>query len=198
MQHLSTLTNEDLLMVLIGKRAARKLASKPLHILFGLCPKQFAVREEMEDYSIPPALMAAKELFLRGLEGLMKETDVASDPSWAKRFLIGKLGGNGHEEFWCVWLDQKHCLIAAERMFNGTINEAAVYPREVVKRAVALNAAAVILAHNHPSGEPSPSREDEALTKRLQSALYLIGVRVLDHIIVAGTRASSMAERGLL
>ena len=97
-----------------------------------------------------------------------------------------------------LFLDVQNRVIAAEEMFRGTLTQTSVYPREVVKRALALNAAAVILAHNHPSGSIEPSRADEALTQTLRAALGLIDCRVLDHVIVGGNSVTSMAERGLL
>lgn len=102
------------------------------------------------------------------------------------------------EIFGALFLDTKHRLIAFERLFTGTIDAASVYPREVVKRALKLNAAAVIFTHNHPSGIPEPSGDDEAITRSLQSALLLIDVRVLDHIVVGGVSHVSFADRGLI
>lgn len=97
-----------------------------------------------------------------------------------------------------MFLDNKHRLISLEKVFYGTIDSATVHPREVVKLALEKNAAAVIFAHNHPSGVAEPSRADEMLTKRLKEALALVDIRVLDHIVVAGTEAVSLAERGLV
>lgn len=119
-------------------------------------------------------------------------------PKLAADFFKNKLNGFEHEVFSIVFLDNQNRLIAYREMFHGTINSAAVYPREVVKAAVGYNAAAVILSHNHPSGQPEPSQADIALTRRLKEALALIDVLVLDHIIVAADETLSMAEKGLV
>ena len=100
--------------------------------------------------------------------------------------------------FCCLYLDNRHHLIVCEELFRGTIDGAAVHPREVLRQALAHNAAAVILAHNHPSGIAEPSRADEIITRRLRDALALVDIRVLDHIIVAGPHTISLAERGIL
>jgi DNA repair protein RadC len=115
-----------------------------------------------------------------------------------KEYLVTKLAGFEHEVFAALFLDAKHHLIQYVEMFRGTIDSASVYPREVVKEALRLNAAAVIFSHNHPSGHPEPSQADKILTQRLKEALALVEVRSLDHIIVAGQRTVSFAERGLL
>ncbi len=104
----------------------------------------------------------------------------------------------GHEEFAVLFLDQAHRLIALKTLFRGTLAATSVYPREVVKEALALNAGAVVLTHNHPSGSPEPSRADEYLTRTLKDALTLVDVRVLDHIVVGNPATVSFAERGLL
>lgn len=104
-----------------------------------------------------------------------------------------------HQEvFACLWLDQQHRLILAEMLFQGTLGQTSVYPREVVKRALALGAGAVVFAHNHPTGSAEPSRADEHLTTTLKSALQLVDVRVLDHLVVGNPQVTSFAERGLL
>lgn len=115
-----------------------------------------------------------------------------------KDYLIAKLGGFEHEVFSVLFLDAKHRLIQYAEMFRGTIDSASVYPREVVKEALHLNAAAAIFAHNHPSGNPEPSQADKVLTQRLKESLALVDVRSLDHVIVAGQRTVSFAELGLL
>ena len=114
-----------------------------------------------------------------------------------KDHLIAKLGGFEHEVFAALFLDAKHRLIQYVEMFRGTIDSAEVHPREVVKEALRLNAAAVILSHNHPSGNPEPSQADRVLTQRLKEALGLVDVRVLDHVIVAGSATASFAELGI-
>jgi DNA repair protein RadC len=100
--------------------------------------------------------------------------------------------------FVCLWLDAQHRVIAFQEPFRGTLTQTSVYPREIVKAALAANAAAVIFAHNHPSGAAQPSQADELLTRNLKEALALVDVKVLDHFIVAGAHSLSFAERGLL
>lgn len=121
-----------------------------------------------------------------------------SSPTAVKEYLRAKLAGFEHEVFAVLFMDTHHRLIEYAEMFRGTIDGASVYPRELVKEALRLNAAAVIISHNHPSGNPEPSGADRALTQRLKEALGLVDVRVLDHIIVAGTDTTSFAERGLI
>lgn len=123
---------------------------------------------------------------------------VFDSPKQVKDYLCLRLGSLEHEVFTIVFLDAQHRLIACVEMFRGSLSQASVYPREVVKEALRHNAGAVILAHNHPSGMPEPSRADEHLTHSLKAALALVDVRVLDHMIVSGAAAVSFAERGLL
>jgi len=115
-----------------------------------------------------------------------------------KRYLSVRLGTLEHEVFACLFLNTRHRLISFEILFYGTIDGTSVYPREVLKRALALNAAAVIFTHNHPSGVAEPSRADEHLTRRLKDALAMVDIRVLDHIVVGGPFTVSFAELGLL
>jgi DNA repair protein RadC len=119
-------------------------------------------------------------------------------PAKVRHCLQAKLGGFDHEVFAVLFLDTRHRLISYQEMFRGTIDNASVHPREVVKEALRVNAVAVILAHNHPSGNPEPSSADRTLTVQLKAALELMDVRTLDHIVVAGQRTTSFAERGLM
>lgn len=121
-----------------------------------------------------------------------------SSPEAARDFCRLKLGGLPHEVFGVLWLDAQNRLIAFEEMFRGTLTQTSVYPREVVKAALTRNAAAVILTHNHPSGIAEPSGADQALTQTLKSALALVDVRVLDHLVVSAAGVTSFAERGLI
>lgn len=121
-----------------------------------------------------------------------------TSPAAVKEYLRAKLAGFEHEVFAVLFMDTQHRLIEYAEMFRGTIDGASVYPRELVKEALRLNAAAVIISHNHPSGNPEPSGADRALTQRLKEALGLVDVRVLDHVIVAGTDTTSFAECGLI
>jgi DNA repair protein RadC len=139
-------------------------------------------------------LQAAEDILRRRMERQGR----LSDPEAASDFLRMRIGHLPHEEFHAVWLDSQHAIIAAERLFTGSISSTEVHPREIVRKALQLNAAAVILAHNHPSGLAEPSQADRLLTTRLIEALGLIAVRVLDHIIVGATTTTSMAQRGML
>jgi DNA repair protein RadC len=121
-----------------------------------------------------------------------------NSPGTVRDYLALQLGREQREVFCAIWLDAQHRVIAFEQLFRGTLTQTNVYPREVVKAALARNAAAVIFAHNHPSGVAQPSQSDELLTRNLTEALALIEVKVLDHFIVAGASAISFAERGLL
>lgn len=123
---------------------------------------------------------------------------VMSSPSAVMQFLRNRLGTLDHERFECLWLDAQHRLIAVETLSTGTLDGATVYPREAVKAALRHNAAAVLFAHNHPSGHPEPSAADRALTERLKAALALIDIRVLDHLVVSAEGGVSFSERGWL
>lgn len=129
---------------------------------------------------------------------LGKPGEAMSSPQVVKDYLTIKLAELEHEVFAALFLDGQHRVIQYTEMFRGTLMQTSVYPREVVKEALRINAGAVIFAHNHPSGMPEPSRADEALTKTLQEALALVEVKVLDHIIVGGTTTVSFAEKGLI
>lgn len=120
------------------------------------------------------------------------------DPPTAGQFFRLRLGEERREHFEVAFLDNRHRLIAVERLFSGSVDGAEVHPRVVVQRALALNAVAVMLAHNHPSGNPEPSTADRTLTARLREALGLVDIRVLDHFVVTATEAVSLATRGLM
>jgi DNA repair protein RadC len=141
---------------------------------------------------------AVLELARRSLGQQMAERPVLDNVILVKDYLRLQLGGRGHEVFSVLFLDAQHRLIQMDEMFRGSLTQASVYPREVLKRALQLHAAAVILAHNHPSGSAQPSRSDEVLTQTLKSALAMIDVRVLDHLVVGDTEVVSFVERGLL
>ncbi|MCL4687184.1 MAG: DNA repair protein RadC [Burkholderiales bacterium] len=135
---------------------------------------------------------------LKLLEGRAKATDSLASPAAVRNYLRLKLADRQHEVFVCVFLDAQNRAISFDELFRGTLTQTSVYPREVVKEALAKNAAGVILCHNHPSGVAEPSFQDQALTRSLSEALALVDVKVLDHFIVAGASAVSFAERGLL
>jgi DNA repair protein RadC len=143
-------------------------------------------------------LRAARELLERALHERIERGPLLSSPEAVGQYLQLKLGGRPHEVFAALFLDAQHRLLGFEELFRGTLTQTAVYPREVVKCALAHNAAGVILAHNHPSGTTEPSHADELLTRTLSDALGLIDVRVLDHIIVAHGASLSFAQRGLI
>jgi DNA repair protein RadC len=138
---------------------------------------------------------------LAAAEGILKikleRQGSLSNPTDAADFLRMRLGALMHEEFHVLWLDNRHQILGCQKLFTGTIDGASVYPREVVRAALNINACAAILAHNHPSGVAEPSAADRTITNELTHALKLVGVRILDHIVV-GERCVSMAERGLL
>ena len=147
-------------------------------------------------------LLATAEQILeaarQAIERKMQRGTSFTSPAAVKEYLRAKLAGFEHEVFAVLFMDTQHRLIEYAEMFRGTIDGASVYPRELVKEALRLNAAAVIVSHNHPSGNPEPSGADRTLTQRLKEALGLVDVRVLDHIIVAGTDTTSFAECGLI
>ena len=143
-------------------------------------------------------LQAALELARRALKEEMSSRDALSSPRAVRDYLRLALAGREHEVFVALLLDAQHRVTACEELFKGTLTQTSVYPREVVKCALRHNAAAIIFAHNHPSGVAEPSHADEILTRSLKAALALVEIQVLDHFIVAGTRTMSFAERGLL
>jgi len=143
-------------------------------------------------------LKAALELARRALKEEISSRDALTSPRAVRDYLRLALAGREQEVFMVLLLDAQHRVIASEELFRGTLTQTSVYPREVVKCALKHNAAAVIFAHNHPSGVAEPSHADEILTRSLKTALALVDIQVLDHFIVAGTRTLSFAERGLL
>jgi DNA repair protein RadC len=161
--------------------------------------KEPVVNTAME--ALPNLEAQEEEAILRAiliLRTRFKQRDVFGSPDAVKDYLRLEAQGLAHEVFAVLYLDSQNRLIEYARMFRGTLTQTSVYPREVVRHALAVNAAAVILHHNHPSGVCEPSRSDEALTQTLKAALALVDVRVLDHVITSDDGALSMAERGLL
>lgn len=142
-------------------------------------------------------LQAVLELSRRYLSDVLNRTALAS-PDEARQFLLSQMSHLEREQFACLWLDNQHRVIDYEVLFQGTIDSANVYPREVIKSALYRNAAAVILAHNHPSGIAEPSRADQIITNRIGKALSTVDVRLLDHMVVGDGIVISFAERGLL
>jgi DNA repair protein RadC len=203
----AALSDAELLAVLLGSGggagSALDCARAALARLGGLQALLTAAPERIQE--LPgwgPAgatrLRAVLELAKRMLREQARAPEPMNHPGAARSYLCLALAGQAHEIFTVLFLDAQHRLLACEEMFRGTLTQTSVYPREVVKQALRHNCAAVILAHNHPSGVAEPSRADEALTRALQQALALVDVRVLDHIVVAGSQSTSFAERGLL
>lgn len=149
-------------------------------------------------HPLRPELGVVLELAKRVTSQQLQERDVFGSPDAVKNFLQLHLARQPHEVFAVLFLDAQNRLISMEEMFRGTLTQTSVYPREVVARSLQLHAAAVVLAHNHPSGTVQPSRADEALTQTIKAALALVDIRILDHVIVAPGHALSMAERGLV
>lgn len=189
---LQRLPDRDLLHRVLGEGA---LGITSLARAFGLQLGDETVHRNGGGHHL---LLCARELLTRALAETIQDKPIFGQPMAVQAFLRLKLDGLSYESFWVLYLDARHGLISAEEMFRGTLTQTSVYPREIVKRALQLNAAAVVLAHNHPSGCNQPSRADEALTQTLKSSLALVDVRVLDHFIVANTNASSMAAMGLI
>jgi DNA repair protein RadC len=144
------------------------------------------------------ALKALPELARRYFEESLPPGAAIRSPADTESFLKARMQHLDHELFCCLYLDNRHRVLRFDELFRGTIDGTSVYPREVVKEALSVNAAAVILAHNHPSGVSEPSQADERITRRLKSALELVDIRLLDHLIVGSGPATSLASRGLL
>ena len=176
--------------------ARRQLASSGgLRAMLDLSPERMAQLPGMGT-ARRALLLAALELGRRYLAEPLERGQPLDNPDKAGQLLTAQLRGLPFEVFACLFLDNKHRLIAFEKLFQGTIDAAAVYPREVVRRAMEHNAAAVILAHNHPSGVAEPSQSDHAITRRLVEALGLVEVRVLDHLVIGDGGWVSLASRG--
>ena len=184
----SDISDLDLLKKLLGARESRKVYARSLRSLFD-CSEGACGHDK---------LLVARELVKRWLKEDLEQQCMLSAPSQVREYLRIMLADKEHEIFVVLYLDAQNRLIASEELFRGTLTQTSVYPREVVKRALRNNAAAAILAHNHPSGVAEPSHADEALTQALKQALALVDVKVLDHFIIAGASVVSMAERGLL
>lgn len=185
----SQFSDVELLRKLIGIRQTRKLYNGSLASLFASAHDQDA---------LPEKCVVARELVRRWLDEEIRRECVLSAPAAVRDCLRIHFSGREYESFIVLFLDAQNRLITIEELFRGTLSQTSVYPREVVKAALRENAAAVIFAHNHPSGVAEPSKSDEQLTNALKQALALVDVRVLDHFIVAGSEVLSFAERGLL
>ena len=196
---LHNLPDQVLLSMLLGSEIASAYSGRTLAEVFGLHPTMTTVMESEATYLAKPIIGASKELLKRALCEQMKSRDVLNSPQAVQDYLRLAMGHLEHEVFTVIFLDSQNRLIESCEMFRGTLNQASVYPREVVKKAMQVNACAVILVHNHPSGLTTPSDADRSLTKTLKKSLALVDVRVLDHFIVGATSTPfSFAERGLL
>jgi len=201
-----TLPDADLLAVLLRTGVRGKSAvdlGAELLARFGSINRLLSAGPELLDIkglgeAKRAQFAAAIELARRAMAEELKERGALTSPGAVRDYLKVALGHRPHEVFVCIWLDAQHKVIGIEDAFAGTLTQTSVYPREIVKRALARNAAAVIFAHNHPSGVAQPSQSDELLTRNLKEALSLVEVKVLDHFIIAGNQAISFAERGLL
>jgi len=168
-----------------------------LNGIFGASRAALTVIHGMGD-SKYAQLQAVFEMARRALDEQMRERDALASPQAVRDYLKLRLGSLPREVFTVLFLDAQNRVLATEELFSGTLTQTSVYPREVVKRALHYNAAAVILAHNHPSGVAEPSHADQRLTEALKDALRMVDTRVLDHFVIAGNHAVSFAERGLL
>lgn len=186
--YITRLSDVDLLAKLIGVQESRRRYRGSLKSVFSPATDDGPVE----------ICVVAKELVRRWLDEELRRDCTLNSPGSVRDYLRLIFAGQEYESFVVLFLDAQNRLISGKEMFRGTLTQTSVYPREVVKEALQHNAAAVILAHNHPSGVPEPSRADELLTTSLKQALSLVDVKVLDHFIVAGSSALSFAERGLL
>ena len=180
------LSDLDLLGKLIGAEQAQKIYTGSLNTMFAAKGKA------------PEQCQVARELLTRWLHEEMKEGDAMNSPQAVRDFLTLHFAGQEYESFVAIFLDAQHRVIKASELFRGTLTQTSVYPREVLKSSLKWNAAAVIFAHNHPSGATEPSHSARMLTDALKQALALVDVRVLDHFIVAGNKTMSFAERGMV
>jgi DNA repair protein RadC len=200
-----TLTDAELLAVMLGTglpgQNVLQLAHSLLENFHGLAgllqatPADLRAAKGLGGSARRAQLLAVLEMSRRVLLQKMRKRDIMNNPETVKQFLQLQLGAYPHEVFAVVFMDAQYRLLSFQEMFKGTLNQTSVYPREVVKLALEQGAAAVILSHNHPSGDVRPSAADSALTRTLQTALSMVDVKVLDHIIVGPGIHWSMAER---
>ena len=201
------LTDAELLAVLLGRGvagvSALDLARHLLARFGGMRGVLNAGHAELEAlHGLGPgksaALTAARECCCRYMGEKLLPGKTLSSPGDSQEFLLARLRDRPQEVFCCIFLDNRHRVLAFEELFQGTIDNTTVYPREVVRQALQRNAAALILAHNHPSGVPEPSEADRLITRRIRDALELVDVRLLDHFVVGDGTCVSLASRGLL
>ena len=195
-QIVEAMSDADLLGMMVGSKTAARMLQDAGGSLSTL------LNEPTPSYDLQSKantkLQVAKELVRRSLLETVRHRDALSSPASVRDYLRMTLTGRDYEVFLVLFLDAQNRVIQPEEMFRGTLTQTSVYPREVVKRSLFNNAAAVIFAHNHPSGVAEPSHADELLTQSLKQALALVDVRVLDHFVIAGGGVMSFAERGLV
>jgi DNA repair protein RadC len=206
-QGAASLSEIELLAILLRKGAdsvtaldlARRLLTRfgGLRRLLHAERDRLAAEEGVGDCRLA-VLQVLPELARRYFEETLPLGEAIRSPSDTETFLLARLRDRPHEVFCCVYLDNRHRVLKFEELFRGTIDGTSVYPREVVKQALAVNAAAIILAHNHPSGVAEPSQADERITRRVKSALNLVDIRLLDHLIIGDGVSTSLASRGML
>ena len=201
------LSDAELLALLIhsggGVDSAEQLAERLLRRFGSL---RALLQADVESITAERGIGVARAAVLRSLPEIARRYfsealpvgEAIRSPADTETFLHARMRHLGHELFCCLYLDNRHRVLRFDEMFRGTIDGTSVYPREVVKEALRINAAAVILAHNHPSGVAEPSQADERITRRLKAALELVDIRLLDHLIIGDGRATSLAARGLL
>jgi len=203
----SSLSEAELLAVLFQRgthaQSAIALSEALIQRFGGLRPMLLAEPRQLGALrGIGPArlaiLRALPELAKRYFEASLPRGQAIRSPADTEAFLMARLRDLPHELFCCLYLDNRHRIILFDELFRGTIDGTSVYPREVVKQALSVNAAAVIVAHNHPSGVAEPSQADERITRRLKSALELVDIRLLDHLIIGDGKSSSLASRGMI
>ena len=203
----ATLSEAELLAVFIRSSSSAASAmdiSSRLLARFGglrgllLAPDEQLSAENGIGASRLAILRALPELARRYFEATLPTGQTIRSPADTEAFLTARLRDLPHELFCCLYLDNRHRIIHFEELFRGTIDGTSVYPREVVKQSLSVNAAAIILAHNHPSGVAEPSQADERITRRIKAALELVDIRLLDHLIIGDGITTSLASRGLL
>lgn len=201
------LSDSELLAVMLGRGVAglsavdlaRQLLSR-FGGIRGVLNAETAALETLRGMGPGKSAMltAARECCCRYMEEKLTPGHAISSPTDSQEFLVARLRDRPYEVFCCIFLDNRHRVQAFEELFRGTIDNTTVYPREVVRQALQRNAAAVILAHNHPSGVPEPSDADRLITRRIRDALELVDVRLLDHFVIGDGACVSLASRGML
>jgi DNA repair protein RadC len=207
MSGIEALSDAELLAILLRTGAARVSATQlagTLLLGFGGLRGLLQAKQEMleQQHGLGPAksaqLLAVLELSRRYLHEVLLRSNPLESPQATEQYLKSVLRDNPHEVFACLFLDTRHRVIAFEELFHGTIDGATVYPRVVAEKALQHRAAALIVAHNHPSGISEPSLADQAITRRLKDALALLDIRLLDHFVIGEGTPVSMAARGLI